>query len=659
MILSCSNISRSFGDNHILKRVSFHIEEHEKAAVVGINGAGKSTLLKIIIGDLAPDEGSVTWAKGASIGYLAQHQDLEGAETIYDALLEVKRPILEMEERLRNLEQSMKSASGEELEAMLSEYSRLNHAFELENGYACRSEITGVLKGLGFSEDEFSKPIQALSGGQKTRVSLGKLLLTQPDILLLDEPTNHLDMESIAWLETYLKGYSGSVIIVAHDRYFLDRVVTKVIELDNGTATVFSGNYSAYSDKKAMLRDAQIRAYLNQQQEIRHQEAVIAKLKSFNREKSIRRAESREKMLDKIERLEKPVEINDSMDIRLEPDVVSGNDVLTVTDLSKSFDTQTLFTHGSFEIKRGERIAVIGNNGTGKTTLLKIINGLIPADAGEIRLGAKVHIGYYDQEHQVLHMDKTLFQEIQDTYPNMNNTQIRNTLASFLFTGDDVFKLIKDLSGGERGRVSLAKLMLSDANFLLLDEPTNHLDITSKEILESALNRYTGTVLYVSHDRYFINRTATRILDLTGQSFVNYIGNYDYYLEKKEDVEAAFFAGRGSEAPKSALGRPADAGTGASSGTAASSSASDTGAKLDWKAQKEEQARIRKRQNELKKTEDAIHQLETRDSEINELLALEEVYTDVSRLMELNKEKDSISEKLEKLYELWEALAEE
>ena len=553
----------------------------------------------------------------------------------------------------------MKSASGEELEAMLSEYSRLNHAFELENGYACRSEITGVLKGLGFSEDEFSKPIQALSGGQKTRVSLGKLLLTKPDILLLDEPTNHLDMESIAWLETYLKGYSGSVIIVAHDRYFLDRVVTKVIELDNGTATVFSGNYSAYSDKKAMLRDAQIRAYLNQQQEIRHQEAVIAKLKSFNREKSIRRAESREKMLDKIERLEKPVEINDSMDIRLEPDVVSGNDVLTVTDLSKSFDTQTLFTHGSFEIKRGERIAVIGNNGTGKTTLLKIINGLIPADAGEIRLGAKVHIGYYDQEHQVLHMDKTLFQEIQDTYPNMNNTQIRNTLASFLFTGDDVFKLIKDLSGGERGRVSLAKLMLSDANFLLLDEPTNHLDITSKEILESALNRYTGTVLYVSHDRYFINRTATRILDLTGQSFINYIGNYDYYLEKTEAVEAAFFAGRGSEAPKSALGRPADAGTGASSGTAASSSASDTGAKLDWKAQKEEQARIRKRQNELKKTEDAIHQLETRDSEINELLALEEVYTDVSRLMELNKEKDSISEKLEKLYELWEALAEE
>lgn len=644
MILSCSSISRSFGDNHILKRVSFHIEEHEKAAIVGINGAGKSTLLKIIIGQLAPDEGTVTWAKGAAVGYLAQHQDLDGTETIYDTLLEVKRPILEMEERLRRLELEMNTASGEELESRLSEYSRLNHTFELENGYACRSEITGVLKGLGFSEEEFSKPIHALSGGQKTRVSLGKLLLTKPDILLLDEPTNHLDMESIAWLETYLKGYPGSVIIVAHDRYFLDRVVTKVIELDNGTATVFSGNYSAYSDKKAMLRDAQIRAYLNQQQEIRHQEAVIAKLKSFNREKSIRRAESREKMLDKIERLEKPAEVNDSMDIRLEPDVVSGNDVLTVIGLSKAFDARPLFTDGNFEIKRGERIAIIGNNGTGKTTLLKIINGLIPAGSGEIRLGSKVHIGYYDQEHQVLHMDKTLFQEIQDTYPHMNNTQIRNTLASFLFTRDDVFKLIRDLSGGERGRVSLAKLMLSDANFLLLDEPTNHLDITSKEILESALNRYTGTVLYVSHDRYFINRTATRILDLTGQAFVNYIGNYDYYLEKKDVVEAAFF----SVSPNKASFPPVS-----------EAAISDAGAKLDWKAQKEEQARIRKRQNELKKTEEAIHQLESRDSEINELLAQETVYTDVARLMELNKEKESISQKLEELYEAWEALAEE
>lgn len=670
MILSCSNICKSFGENDILKQVSFHIEDHEKAAIVGINGAGKSTLLKVLIGKLNADDGVVTWAKGASIGYLAQHQDLEGAETIYDALLEVKKPVIQMEARIRSLELEMKSASGDELETKLSEYSRLNHEFEMADGYSYQSEITGVLKGLGFTEDEFSKPITALSGGQKTRVSLGKLLLTKPDILLLDEPTNHLDMESIAWLETYLRNYSGAVIIVAHDRYFLDRVVTKIIELDMGHCTVFSGNYSAYSDKKAMLRDAAIRAYLNQQQEIRHQEAVIAKLKSFNREKSIKCAESREKMLDKIERLEKPTQANDSMDIRLEPDVVSGNDVLTVTDLSKSFDTQTLFTNVDFEIKRGERVAIIGNNGTGKTTLLKIINGIIPADSGQIRLGSKVHIGYYDQEHQVLHMDKTLFQEIQDTYPNMNNTQIRNTLAAFLFTGDDVFKLIRDLSGGERGRVSLAKLMLSDANFLLLDEPTNHLDITSKEILESALNRYTGTVLYVSHDRYFINRTATRILDLTDGSFINYIGNYDYYLEKKEDVEAAFAARQMAEAGNNrtagANGTQAQSVSAVSGVSSASSQAPMTASaagsladgKMDWKAQKEEQARLRKRQNELKKVEDKIHELETRDGEIDELLSQEDVYTDVSRLMELNKEKESIQKELEVLYEKWEELAE-
>lgn len=649
MILSCSNITKSFGEKHILKQVSFCLEEHEKAAIVGINGAGKSTLLKIIIGELGADQGSSALSKGASIGYLAQHQELEGKLTVYDALLEVKRPIIQMEERIRRLELEMKAALGDALESMLSEYSRLNHAFELANGYAFRSEVTGVLKGLGFSEGEFTKHISALSGGQKTRVSLGKLLLTHPDVLLLDEPTNHLDMESIGWLETYLKTYSGSVVIVAHDRYFLDRVVTKIVELDNGFATVFSGNYSAYSDKKTMLRDAGIRAYLNQQQDIRRQEEVITKLKSFNREKSIRRAQSREKMLDKIERLEKPADIDDSMDIRLEPDVMSGNDVLTVKELGKAFGSHVLFSQVDFEIKRGERVAIIGNNGTGKTTLLKIINGLLKADAGEVRLGSKVHGGYYDQEHQILHMEKTLFEEIQDAYPAMNNTQIRNTLASFLFTGDDVFKLIRDLSGGERGRVSLAKLMLSDANFLLLDEPTNHLDVTSKEILESALCRYTGTVLYVSHDRYFINRTATRILDLTGGALMNYIGNYDYYLEKKEAVEAAF-------APKKAAPSPASGKTAESDGLCSSPSST---IKLDWKTRKEEQARIRKHQSELAKTEEAIHGLESRDGEIDVLLAMEEVYTDVPRLVELNREKEDISSRLEKLYERWEELAED
>lgn len=637
MILSCSNISKAFGTNEVIKHASFHIEDHEKAAIVGINGAGKSTLLKMIIGELASDEGDVVISKGKTLGYLSQHQDLSGDRTVYEEVLEVKRPLMDMEGKIRKLELDMKHATGEELDEMLTVYSRLNHEFELQNGYAYRSEVTGVLKGLGFTEDEFGKPVAALSGGQKTRVALGRLLLTKPDIILLDEPTNHLDMDSIAWLEGYLINYDGSVIIVAHDRYFLNRVVTKIIELDNGILSVYQGNYTEYSSKRAMIREAKMKAYLNQQQEIRHQEEVITKLKSFNREKSIRRAESREKMLDKIELLEKPTEVNDEMRIQLEPNVISGNDVLTVKDLKKSFGDNLLFEHIGFEVKRGERVAIIGGNGTGKTTILKILNGILAPDQGEVSLGSKVHIGYYDQEHQVLHMEKTLFDELQDTYPYMNNTQIRNILAAFLFTGDDVYKRIKDLSGGERGRVSLAKLMLSEANFLILDEPTNHLDITSKEILEGALVNYTGTVLYVSHDRYFINKTATRILDLTNQTLVNYIGNYDYYLEKKD-----IMTGLLTPVTEAAVVTGEDA----------------SGIKLDWKAQKEEQAKIRKRQNELKKTEEEIHKLETRDGEIDELLVKEEIFTDVPKLMELNQEKEMISERLEELYELWGELAE-
>ena len=596
---------------------------------------------------------------GKTLGYLAQNQDLLSHRTIYEEMLDAKKSVIAMENRLRDLENSMKTASGEELETMMNQYSRLSHEFELINGYAWKSEIVGVLKGLGFTEEEFSKQISTLSGGQKTRVSLGKLLLTNPDIILLDEPTNHLDMSSIAWLETYLLNYRGAVLIVAHDRYFLDKIVTKVIELDNGHAIVYFGNYTAYSEKRAQMRAIQMKAYLNQQQEIKHQEAVIEKLKSFNREKSIKRAESREKMLDKIEVLEKPTEVNDAMDIRLEPNILSGNDVLTVNGLAKSFGSQTLFTDLNFDVKRGERVAIIGDNGTGKTTILKIINGLVEPDDGEIILGSRVHIGYYDQDHQVLHMEKTLFEEISDAYPGMSNTQIRSTLAAFLFTGDDVFKRIGDLSGGERGRVSLAKLMLSEANFLILDEPTNHLDITSKEILENALSHYGGTVLYVSHDRYFINKTATRILDLTGKRMMNYIGNYDYYLEKHEAMMNAHFGTENVEPTGGIVGFGASK-TGAAaetSGKAAESSA-DAGGKLDWKAQKEEQARQRKRQNDLKKVEDEIHRLETRDGEIDGLLCDESVFSDVAKLMELNKEKEEIAGKLETLYEKWEELAE-
>ena len=538
MILSCNNISKSFGTDVIIKSCSFNIEDHEKAAIVGINGAGKSTLLKIITGIEPADTGLVTLAKDKTLGYLSQQQNLNSDNTIYDELLSVKQYILDMEAQLRSIENQMKSADDTALETLMKKYSDLNHEFELNNGYAYKSEITGVLKGLGFAEEDFTLNVNTLSGGQKTRVALGRLLLSKPDIILLDEPTNHLDMESISWLENYLLNYSGAVLIVAHDRYFLDKIVSKIIELDNGNATVFSGNYTDYASKKAILRNMQLKEYLNQQREIKHQEEVITKLKQFNREKSIKRAESREKMLNKMEFVDKPEILNDKMDIKLEPNVISGNDVLTVDNLTKGFDGTVLFDNICFQIKRGERVALIGSNGTGKTTILKLINGIIPADSGSIYLGAKVNIGYYDQEHHVLDPDKTIFDEIRDAYPDLNNTQIRNTLAAFLFTNEDVFKYIKDLSGGERGRVSLAKLMLSNANFLILDEPTNHLDITSKEILENALNSYTGTVLFVSHDRYFINSTATRIIELANKTVVNYIGNYDYYLEKKDILGA-------------------------------------------------------------------------------------------------------------------------
>lgn len=644
MILSCNNITKTFGTDAILSDCSFHIEEREKAAIVGPNGAGKSTLLKIIMGRLPADDGTVTISKDKTLGYLAQHQNLSSDGTIYDELLSVKKDIIALEEKIRETEQQMKNATGEQLDTLLDQYTKMNHQFELENGYAYQSEIVGVLKGLGFTEDDFSLPVNTLSGGQKTRVALGKLLLSKPDIILLDEPTNHLDMESIRWLENYLLGYNGSVIIVAHDRYFLDRIVTKIIEIENTHVTVFSGNYTAYADKKKILRNMQLKEYLNQQREIKHQQEVITKLKQFNREKSIKRAESREKMLDKLEVVDKPAEINDKMNIELNPSVISGNDVLSVSHLSKAFDDNTLFTDISFDIKRGERVALIGNNGTGKTTILKIINDILPADSGEIKLGSKVTIGYYDQEHHVLDPDKTLFDELQDAYPDLNNTQIRNTLAAFLFTNDDVFKYIRDLSGGERGRVSLAKLMLSNANFLILDEPTNHLDMVSKEILENALNSYTGTVLYVSHDRYFINTTATRIIELVGQTTVNYIGNYDYYIEKKDALTAAALAGK-----------PTDS---SSAVSAAQKNAQKESAKADWKQSKEEQALLKKKKNELKKTEERITVIEDRLKAIEEESALPEVCTDTARLLELHKESTKLSEELDALYEKWEELSE-
>ena len=647
MILSCQNISKSFGTDEILKNVSFHIEANEKAAIVGINGAGKSTLLKIIMQKETPDTGEVILAKDATIGYLAQYQDVSGHRSIYEEVLDAKKNIIEMEERLRGMEAQMNALTGQELETLLDGYHRLSHEFELLGGYTYRSEVTGILKGLGFVESEFDRQMSELSGGQKTRVSLGKLLVTKPDVLLLDEPTNHLDMESIQWLEGFLMNYKGAVVIVSHDRYFLDRVVTKVVEIFQHQGYVYQGNYTEFAKKKAKIREDLLKQYYNQQREIKHQEEVITKLKSFNREKSIKRAESREKMLDKIERLEKPTDENTDIHIVLAPDVTSGNDVLTVEHLRKAFGAHTLFTDLSFEIKRGERVALTGNNGTGKTTILKIINELIPADGGTIVLGSNVHIGYYDQEHQLLHMEKTIFEEIADDYPQLNHTKIRNVLAAFLFTNDDVFKRIADLSGGERGRVSLAKLMLSDANFLILDEPTNHLDITSKEILESALNQYTGTVFFVSHDRYFINQTATRILDLTGGRIVNYIGNYDYYLEKHDELTRIYV----ETEPKAQAAQMTE--------QTVAQDGSGMDKKADWQAQKAEQARIRKLENTLKKAEERIAELEDLIAGIDEECADPANATNSAKLGELTGRQNEYRSELEKCYEEWEQVSME
>ena len=637
MILNISDISKAFDGKDVLRGVSFHIEEHEKAALVGVNGAGKSTLLKIIMGLTEPDSGISVLSKDTEVGYLAQHQDLTGERTIYLELLSVRQEILDLDARIRSSEQRMTSLSGAALEEEMNAYSKMTEAFERAGGYAVRSEVTGVLKGLGFAEEEFGKRIFELSGGQKTRVALGKLLLTSPGLILLDEPTNHLDMSSIEWLETYLLNYRGAVLIVSHDRYFLNRVVTKVVELENGHTRVYRGNYDEYSRKKEALRKAEYAAWLNAERERARQEAVISKLREFNREKSIRRAESREKLLAKMDAPEKPESLSDQMSLRFRPVRESGNDVLLVEDLEKSFGGIRLFSHVSFQIRRGEHVALIGKNGTGKSTILKILNRVIEPDAGRFALGTGVSVGYYDQEMQVLDSRKTIFEEISDDYPAMTNTEIRTKLAAFLFTGDDVLKRIGDLSGGERARVSLCKLMLSDANFLILDEPTNHLDIQSREVLESAVRAYEGTVLCVSHDRYFINRTATRILDLTERTLLNYIGNYDYYLEKKEDVERA------------GLGRAAGE----------EDVKAESAARTDWKAQKEEEARRRRIRNELKRTEDLIGELEERDACIDSQFELPEVSSSPEKLMALGQEKEEIAEKLADAYEKWEALSSE
>ena len=635
MILNATNISKSFGSNEIIKDATFLVNEHEKVAIVGVNGAGKTTLLKILTGEESADSGSITLAKDAKLGYLRQINNVDSALSIIDELYTVIEPILNMEKRMSQMQEDMKHLTGSELEELYSSYTALTHSYELMDGYAAKSRVVGILKGLGFEEADFDRKINTLSGGQKTRVFLAKLLLEEPDIILLDEPTNHLDLRSIEWLESYLLNYKGAVIIVSHDRYFLDKIVSKVIDIENGNVQMYLGNYTDFSNKKQMLLDAKMKEYLNQQQEIKHQEAVITKLKQFNREKSIKRAESRQKQLEKIERVEAPQTYSENMRLSLDISKESGKDVLIVHNLSKSFEHKKLFWDINFEIKRGERVAIIGDNGTGKTTLLKIINGLLNPDTGEVIYGSNVSVAYYDQEHQVLHMDKTLFDELSDTYPDMTNTQIRNILAAFLFTGEDVYKKIADLSGGERGRVSLVKLMLSKANFLLLDEPTNHLDIVSKDVLENALNNFPGTVCYVSHDRYFINKTATRILDLTENRLLNYIGNYDYYIEKREAVEEAANLTSTEQSEK-----PVDV----------------SESKKEWIDNKTAQAQKKKVKNALNKCEKEIFEIEDKLQSIDEEFANPENASNVGKLMELQKQKEALEKRLDKLMEDWEEL---
>lgn len=635
MILNCSDICKSFDGVDILSHCSFHVEEHEKVAIIGINGAGKSTLLKIILGELPADSGNVVFAKDTSIGYLAQNANVTGSSTIYDELLGVHSELIDMEKRLRRYETQMQSAGDSEMEMVIEQYSNLSHEFEQKGGYVYKSQVTGVLKGLGFEDEDFNRTIDTLSGGQKTRVALGRLLLTQPDIIFLDEPTNHLDMDSIKWLENYLLNYRGSVVIISHDRYFLDKIVTRVIEIENGELLNFSGNYSDFAAKKAIIRNMQMKEYLNQQREIKHQEEVITKLKQFNREKSIKRAESREKLLDKIQRIDKPTDVNDSMRLTLTPEIISGNDVLSVKELSKSYD-ELLFDDVSFEIKRGEKVALIGKNGTGKTTLLKILTQAIGADTGSFTLGTNVSIGYYDQEHHVLNDSKTLFDEIHDEWPDMNNTKVRSVLAAFLFTDDDVFKLVGDLSGGEKGRLSLAKLMLSKANFLILDEPTNHLDVTSREILENAINSYEGTVLYVSHDRYFINRTATRVLELTKHSIINYDGNYDYYLEKHDTIDSLY-----EDKVK----------------PVAAETQSSSSSREQWQKSKEEQARLKKINSQIKLYEEKIETTEEKIASLEKKLAEPSISSDAVKLMEIHKEITSLQDNLDEYYAKWEELS--
>lgn len=626
MALSCNGIKKAFGEKSVLEDINFIIEDREKAAIVGVNGAGKSTLFKILVGEEAPDAGTIAMPKETKIGYFSQNIEISSDKTIYDELLTVFDDIIKLENEMRSIEKEMKELHGEALDAAMNRYAALNRRFEENSGYEYKSRIRGVIKGLGFSESEHDKPINELSGGQKTRVALGRLLLCMPDIMLLDEPTNHLDIQAVNWLEDFLKSYNKSVVVISHDRYFINKTASKIIEIENGKSSVYNGNYDFYSEKKKIDREIKMKHYISEQQEINRQKEIIRKLRSFNREKSIKRAESREKLLEKMPLTDRPDNLPENIKFTIVPSFESGNDVLSVKELEKSFDGNKLFENLSFELKRGEKAALIGPNGVGKTTLFRLIMGSLSPDKGSTSIGANVNVGYYDQEHQNIDESKTIFAEISDAFPKLTVTKIRNALAAFVFTGDDVFKQISSLSGGEKGRVSLAKIMLSNANFLLLDEPTNHLDLMSKEILEAAIRNYTGTCLYISHDRYFINNTAQKVIELNKNGADIYLGNYDFYIEHRIEREQV----REEKAIESS--------------------------KLDWKRTKEQQAEERKLKNRIKKTEERIEELEQELKQLDELLEKENVYTNAAAAQEVYENKTAVNNELLQLYELWDSL---
>lgn len=645
ILVTASHIHKTYGSELILKDATLTVQEKERVALVGPNGAGKSTLLKIIAGIIPPDEGDVHIAKETTVGYLAQHTDVPSTRSVYDEMRSVYEDLFQIEARMRKLEQEMSQPEVYQNEnkfaAMSEEYAQLTQMFTDGNGYGVDAKVRSILHGLDFPESFYNQPVQSLSGGQKTRLALGKLLLIQPELLILDEPTNYLDMQTLTWLEEYLMTYPGALLLVSHDRYFLDTLTQVTYELEGGCTRRYSGNYSSYLEQKAVELEANMKRYEQQQSEIARIEDFIRR--NIARATTSKRAQSRRKMLEKIERMERPITLDEKASFSFTINRQSGNDVLETKQLTIGYDDKFLAQSINLTIQRGERVALIGPNGIGKSTLLKTINGTIPCYQGSIQLGTNVTIGYYSQEQEDLHKNKTVLSEVWDTYPKLTLTRVRTVLGNFLFSGDDVQKPISVLSGGERARVALAKLMLSEANFMLLDEPTNHLDLISKEVLEAALDEYPGTLLFISHDRYFLNRIATRIVELGPNGLTSYLGNYDDYLEKKQELEEANAT------------QPTPGNTMAKTYTDKS---------VEERERKRQEERIAKREakkraERLATVEEEIHRLEERITSLESELCNPNTFNDPQRSREVNLDFDSARNQLALLYEEWEQLLED